>query len=119
MTTFNEKLEKYAELIVKVGVNVQPDQKVVITSSVESAPLSRLITKKAYEVGASDVIINWADEEITLLRYQNSPIEIFEKAALHRAAERIELARENAVFISIVSENPDLLKGVDGKKNRG
>lgn len=116
MTTFNKKLEKYAELIVKVGVNVQPNQKVVVNSSIESAPLSRLITKKAYEVGASDVIINWADEEVTLLRYQHSPVEIFEKAALHRAAERIELAHENAVFISIVSENPDLLKGVDSKK---
>ncbi|MBC1803998.1 aminopeptidase [Listeria booriae] len=116
MATLNEKLEKYAELIVKVGVNVQPNQKVFINSSVESAPLSRLITKKAYEVGASDVIINWADDEITLLRYQHSPIEIFEKAALHRAAERIEYARENAAFISIVSENPDLLKGVDGQK---
>ncbi|EAE8419659.1 aminopeptidase, partial [Listeria monocytogenes] len=25
MTVFSEKLEKYAELIVKVGVNVQPE----------------------------------------------------------------------------------------------
>lgn len=116
MATFNEKLEKYAELIVKVGVNVQPNQKVVINSSIESAPLSRLITKKAYEAGASDVIINWADEKVTLLRYQNSPIDIFEKAPIHRAAERIELAHENAVFISVISDNPDLLKGVDGKK---
>ncbi|AQY51445.1 aminopeptidase [Listeria weihenstephanensis FSL R9-0317] len=116
MATFNEKLEKYAELIVKVGVNIQPNQKVVINSSVESAPLSRLLTKKAYEAGASDVIINWADDEITLLRYQNSPLEIFEQAPLHRAAERIELAGENAAFVSIVSENPDLLKGVDGQK---
>ncbi|MBC1435529.1 aminopeptidase [Listeria rocourtiae] len=116
MTTFNEKLEKYAELIVKVGVNVQPNQKVVINSSIESAPLSRLITKKAYEAGASDVIINWADEKVTLLRYQNSPIDIFEQAPIHRAAERIELAHENAVFISVISDNPDLLKGVDGKK---
>ncbi|EAG8063391.1 TPA_asm: aminopeptidase, partial [Listeria monocytogenes] len=39
MTVFSEKLEKYAELIVKVGVNVQPEQKVVIMAPVDAAPL--------------------------------------------------------------------------------
>lgn len=36
MTVFSEKLEKYAELIVKVGVNVQPEQKVVIMAPVDA-----------------------------------------------------------------------------------
>ncbi|EUJ29152.1 aminopeptidase [Listeria floridensis FSL S10-1187] len=116
MSSFNEKLEKYAELIVKTGVNVQPDQKVVINSSIESAPLARLITKYAFLAKASDVIINWSDEAVTLERYKGAPLKTFETAPRHRVAERTELAKEGACFISIVSEDPDLLKGVDGEK---
>ncbi|EIA18925.1 aminopeptidase [Listeria fleischmannii] len=116
MAKFNEKLDKYAELIVKVGVNVQPNQKVVIASSIESAPLTRLITKHAFQVGALDVIVNWVDEDITLERYKKAPLSVFETAPKYRVEERTELAKENACFISIVSEDPDLLKGVSGEK---
>ena len=49
-------LEKYAELIVKQGVNVQPGQDVVITSDVCNADLVKAIAKEAYKVGARDVI---------------------------------------------------------------
>ena len=47
MTTFDEKLTRYAELAVKVGVNIQPDQKLYIAASIDSAPFVRLIVKKA------------------------------------------------------------------------
>ncbi|MHC5252924.1 aminopeptidase [Listeria kieliensis] len=116
MTTFNEKLDKYAELIVKTGVNVQPEQKVVINASIDSAPLVRLIAKHAFLVKAKDVIVNWTDEGVTLERYKGAPLSVFEEAPEHRVKERTELAKEGACFISIVSEDPDLLKGVDGQK---
>ncbi|EUJ19389.1 aminopeptidase [Listeria aquatica] len=116
MTTFNEKLDKYAELIVKTGVNVQPEQKVVINASIDSAPLVRLIAKHAFLVKAKDVIVNWADEGVTLERYKGAPLSVFEEAPEYRVKERTELAKEGACFISIVSEDPDLLKGVDGEK---
>ncbi|WP_239256571.1 aminopeptidase [Listeria ilorinensis] len=116
MTTFNEKLAKYAELIVKVGVNVQVDQKVVISANLDAAPLVRLITKYAFENQAKDVIVNWNDEAVTRERYAHAPLSVFEEAPEHRAKERTELAKEGACFISIVSDDPDLLKGVDGEK---
>ncbi|EHB7068736.1 aminopeptidase, partial [Listeria monocytogenes] len=103
MTVFSEKLEKYAELIVKVGVNVQPEQKVVIMAPVDAAPLVRLISKYAFEVGAEDVIMDWRDEELGALRYKNAPLRVFESAPVHRVAEKTELAKEGACFISITS----------------
>ena len=42
---FKEKLQKYAELIVKVGVNVQPNQPVVLYINVEQQELAHLIVK--------------------------------------------------------------------------
>ncbi|EAC9053243.1 aminopeptidase [Listeria monocytogenes] len=116
MTVFSEKLEKYAELIVKVGVNVQPEQKVVIMAPLDAAPLVRLISKYAFEVGAEDVIMDWRDEELGALRYKNAPLRVFESAPVHRVAEKTELAKEGACFISITSEDPDLLNGVDSNK---
>ena len=61
-------LEKYAELIIKQGVNLQKGQDLFIEASIDSYQLVRLLTKKAYEVGAKDVIVNYRYEEVTRLR---------------------------------------------------
>ncbi|KYD10378.1 aminopeptidase [Caldibacillus debilis] len=113
MKDFQEKLEKYAELIVKVGVNVQPGQTVVMNAYLHDAPLARLIVKKAYELGAKHVYIDWADEEITRTKYRLAPDEAFDEYPHWRAKEKEELAEKGAAFISIVSADPDLLRGVD------
>ena len=54
-------LEKYAELLVKQGVNLQPGQELVIDSSIECFELVRAVAKVAYEVGAKDVIVNYTE----------------------------------------------------------
>ena len=113
MTTFEQKLEKYAELVVKVGVNIQPNQVLNINTTIDSAPLVRLITKKAYEVGASYVNVNWSDDVVNRTRYELAPEETFNEHPKHRAAEQTELAENGAAFLSIVSSSPALLKGID------
>jgi aminopeptidase len=52
-------LEKYAELALKRGVNLQKDQMLVINSSIEGAEFTRIVVNKAYEIGAKTVHINW------------------------------------------------------------
>lgn len=116
MTTFEQKLEKYAELVVKVGVNIQPNQVLTINTTIDSAPLVRLITKKAYEVGASFVNINWSDDFVNRTRYELAPEETFNEHPKHRAAELIELAQDGGAFLSIVSSSPSLFKGIDSSR---
>lgn len=116
MAAFQEKLGKYADLIVKVGVNIQKNQILVINTTIDNADLVRFITKKAYEIGAKDVIINWSDDVVSRLKYDLAPEEVFQEFPKWRAQERIELAEQGAAFVSIVSSSPDLLKGVDGKR---
>jgi aminopeptidase len=116
MGRFQEKLEKYAELAVKVGVNVQNGQTLVINAALESADLIRLIVKKAYEAGAKNVIVNWNDDAVTRLKYDLAPDEVFHEYPRWRAREIVELAEEGAAFMSVVSSGPDLLKGVDPKR---
>ncbi|SLM95121.1 Aminopeptidase S (Leu, Val, Phe, Tyr preference) [Brachybacterium faecium] len=116
MKNFNEKLQKYAELAVKVGVNVQPEQKVYLTVNIENIDVAHAITAEAYKAGASEVIVKYVDSTLARMKYDNAPLSIFEQEPTHYANERIELANENACFISIAGQDPDLLNGVDAKK---
>ncbi|WP_391558174.1 aminopeptidase [Robertmurraya sp.] len=114
--SFQANLEKYAELAVKVGVNVQPNQTLVINTSLDSAEFVRLVVRKAYEVGAHNVIVNWADDMVTRAKYELAPDAAFTEYPEWRARELEELADKGAAFMSIVSSSPDLLKGVNPER---
>lgn len=116
MTSLTDKLTNYAELAVKVGVNIQPNQQLYIAASLESAPLVRLIVKKAYETGAKQVFVDWNDDEISRMRFEMAPEESFSEFPSWKVQEREQLAEQGAAFMSIVSQSPDLLKGIDSKR---
>jgi len=59
--TFEEKLAEYADLAVRVGINVQPGQYVLINTTTDTLDFTRLVVKKAYEAGAKRVHVNFAD----------------------------------------------------------
>ena len=113
---FNENLSKYAELVVKVGVNIQKDQFLYIAASTDSLELARLITRKAYEAGARQVFVDISDDQIARTRYELAPEGTFDFFPEWKKTEREWLAENGAAFISIVSQSPDLLKGVDSKR---
>lgn len=77
MKDFEQMLEKYAELVVKVGVNVQPGQVLMVHAPLETAELTRLIVGKAYDAGAKYVLVDWDDEAVTRIRYEKAPEESF------------------------------------------
>ncbi|RAP74615.1 aminopeptidase [Paenibacillus montanisoli] len=112
MPSFQEKLERYAALAVEVGVNVQPGQTLVITTSISCAPFVRLVVKKAYEAGAKNVHVEWNDDTITRTKYELAPDEAFTEYPAWRARGWEDMAANNAAFLSIIAPNPDLLKGI-------
>ena len=64
-STFEEKLERYAELAVKVGLNLQPGQRLLIVANpLESAPLVRAVATCAYQNGCRLVTVLWGDEAL-------------------------------------------------------
>ncbi|KIL47210.1 aminopeptidase [Jeotgalibacillus soli] len=111
-----ELLEKYADLAVKVGVNIQPNQLLYIGATIENAQFVRLVTKKAYEAGARQVFVDWSDDEVGRLRYDLAPSDSFSEFPEWKKLEREELAKQGAAFMNIVSSSPDLLKGVDPER---
>ncbi|HEY4554183.1 MAG TPA: aminopeptidase [Bacillaceae bacterium] len=116
MSNFQEKLEKYANLAVHVGVNVQKGQTLVINASTDNLEFIRLVVKKAYEAGAKNVMVNWNDDVVSRLKYDLAPGEAFQEYPEWRAREMEALAEEGAAFMSVVSSSPDLLKGVDPER---
>jgi len=112
MNRFKENLENYAELAVKVGVNVQPGQTLVVNTTLEGAELVRIIVRKAYEIGARNVIVNWNDDIVNRTKFELAPDEIFNEYPEWRAKETIELSENGAAFLSVISSSPDLLKDV-------
>lgn len=114
--SFYEQLEKYAELAVKVGVNVEPGQTLMIRASIDTAEFVRLITKKAYQAGAKQVHIEWQDPVCTRLKYELAPMEAFDEYPLWQAKSREELAEKGGAYLVIESDDPEWLKGVDSGK---
>lgn len=116
MSDFQKKLEKYAELAVKIGVNVQPGQNLIINTTIDSAELVRLIVKQAYEAGARFVKINWSDDVVTRLRYDMAAEESFLDEPKWYAGEMLEYVENGAAVLHVISSDPDLLKGVSTQR---
>jgi aminopeptidase len=118
-----EMLDKYAELILRVGVNLQKGQKLVIEAPLSAAPFIRLMTKRAYELGASQVHYEWSDDELTLIRYKHAPDESLGYYPEWKARGLEQYALENAAFVFVQAPNPELLAGIPAgritKESRG
>lgn len=116
MKNFEENLLKYADLVVTKGINVQEGQPVVITCPIERADFARSLAKKSYEKGASEVVINWLDDELTLLKYENAPMEVFESYPQWAVDKSKYYYEKGAALISVHATDPELLKEVDPTK---
>lgn len=114
--SFYQQLEKYAELAVKVGVNVEPGQTLMISASIDTAEFVRLITEKAYQAGAKQVYIEWQDPICTRLKYELAPTEAFDEYPRWQAMGREELAEKGGAYLVIESNDPEWLKGVDADR---
>ena len=77
--TFEEKLQAYAELAVKVGVNIQPGQYLLVNTSIEALDFARLVVKEAYKAGAGRVHVNFSDGQIDRAYFENASDEEFKR----------------------------------------
>ena len=93
---FQRNLEKYAEVIIKIGINVQPGQRVLITPWTDNADFVRLLVEQAYQAGASFVDVLWDDEPLRLIRFQHAPKDSFDKFSDWRMNAIIEAGKKGA-----------------------
>lgn len=116
LTDFQKNLEKYAEVAVKIGVNVQENQDLVINASIKAKDLVRKIVKKAYEKGCKNVLVEWSDDEISLIKFLNAPEKAFKEFPEWKAEGFAEMAKKGSAFLTVAAPNPDLLKDVNPER---
>ncbi len=114
--SFDERIDRLAQIAVKVGVNLAAGQELVITAPVHALALTRRITQHAYRAGAALVTTLFQDDEAKLLRFRYAPDESFDRAA-NWLDEGIAAAyRSGAARLAISGADPALLSGQDTQK---
>lgn len=114
--TLEKKIEQLAELAVKVGVNVLEGDTVQILIPVERVDLARALTKKAYEAGAHQVIVDFSDDEVTKLDYTYQDVETLKVVPDHLYNKNYTLLENGVKQIFVKCTDPELLKDIDPQK---
>lgn len=110
------KLRSYAELIARLGVNVQPGQEVIIRSEPEQMEFLEMLTEQCYLAGASKVTVEWRCQALQKLdiKYQSDEVlgrvEPWEEQRLKEKSEKLP------ANIYLDSDDPDGLAGIDQDK---
>ncbi|MEW9805730.1 aminopeptidase [Mesorhizobium sp. ZMM04-5] len=111
-----QKLDRLAEVAVKVGLRLQPGQDLLLTAPSAALPLVRRIAHHAYAAGAGLVTPLLSDEEITLSRYRSAPAASFDRAPGWLYDGMAKAFSANTARLAIVGDNPMLLSGEDPEK---
>lgn len=116
MGKIQPQIERYADLIVRKGVNVQRGQEVVVQAPIETAAFARTLAARAYAAGAGHVTVIWGDDELTRLTYENVGTVWFETVPEWQRVQLDGLAQAGACFIFVEGADPEALKGIDPAK---
>lgn len=111
----DDRLERYAELVVRVGANVQPGQEVFLYPAVEHHELARALARQSYRAGASYVHVLYTDGHV-----RRALIELGPDEALTYTPEWLKVAATsmagNALITTSNNPEPELLADLDGER---
>ena len=118
--TFDQNLRKYANLLVKVGVNITEGDLLYLRVSMTDDPnirkLAHYTIEAAYQAGAKYVDLIWNDEEAGKLRLLHAPEDSLDYVPNWRIQEAETYAEEGVARLVFFGSNPDLFAGIDHKK---
>ena len=109
-------LQKYAELIVRTGANVQKGQVVQLTVSVEQSAFAALIMEECYKAGARKVNVDWTFDVQSRLNYLYADQETLSAVLPWEEAKAKQMVEDLPCRIFIASEDPDAMNGIDPQK---
>ena len=119
MSTFQENLKKYAELVIKVGLNLRAGQRLIITNAstrgvpLHVAPFVREIARAAYGAGARYVDVIWNDEALLRLRAELAPRDSAAEYSTWHINGLMENIDRGDALLTIRSNDPGLFTNLD------
>ncbi len=106
-------LRKYAELLVRTGINLKKDQILVLRTPIECSEFARIIVEVGFEAGAKDVVVMWNDEIVSRIRYLKGADDLFDTFPSWQKEFYLSYVRQDAAFLTISASDPENLKDVD------
>jgi aminopeptidase len=111
------ELEEYARLALRVGVNVQPGQDVVVLANVEHAPLARAIARAAYGERARWADVHYSDNHVQRAKAELAPDDAVGWAPRWMIQRIDEEAERHTAYVALLGEpDPDLFAGLDPRR---
>jgi len=114
-----ELLKKYAEAVVRVGLNLRKGQRLIITNAIARGvpPAGREfvheVTKAAYAAGAKYVEVIWGDEEMHRIRLKNAPVDSFDEYPKFHINAVMDMIKNGDALLSVYANDPDAFLGLD------
>ena len=112
----NQILEKYAELIVKKGINIKKGQQVVVRADLDQPEFVKTVVEKCYAAGAQKVEVEWSYQPLTKIHINNRSQEVLQRVEDWEEAKLKHREEVLPCMIYLLSEDPDGLVGVDREK---
>lgn len=110
---FDRMLTKYADVVVKVGLNLRKGQKLSIRAIIDDAPFIRKVAESAYKAGAKYVDVLWTDERISRIRFELADPESLTEIPNWVFSRYEEHYQNGEPELALLSTDPDLLSGID------
>jgi aminopeptidase len=116
-TDLDQRLHIYGELAVRVGLNLQRGQRLLVIgplasggTSLDAAPLVSHVAASAYRAGAPLVEAIWGDEDLQLARFTHAARDTFDQFSAWLPRALVEHVEAGHAVLSIYANDPDLLK---------
>jgi aminopeptidase len=114
MTLNQEALQNYADLLIRVGLNLQPGQALRVSGELAHSELVRRVAGAAYRAGARYVHVDWVDDPVARSRLQHSAPEHLEYYPDYEVARHRQMVDEGWARLSLVGpEFPNIFDDVD------
>jgi aminopeptidase len=114
--TLDEKLDRLAEVAVRVGLGLRAGQELIMSAPMEALPLARKINEQAYKAGALLVTTFYSDDPSVLARYEYAADASFDYAPTWLHDGIATGFRSGAARLAIAGSNPALLAKQDPAK---
>ena len=109
-------LKDYAELIIKIGVNLQKGQGLEISCPTQKRDFAIALTKAGYKAGASIVRVRWQDEEIEKLSYTYASTKDLSDLPKWLVDSRNYLVEKGFCYVAVSADDPEAFKNIDTEK---
>jgi len=112
-----QRLERFADLVVRVGANVQPGSEVLLQSDIAHQEIARAVVERAYLAGAAWVEVDWRDGPVKRSGVMHASMERLTRTRPWVMEQARNLSEARAVFIALIGDpDPHLLDDADPAK---